>query len=399
MKLILASATLVTVASAASDSFSYDPDAKYNPDNWANLDMGDSPNQCAGMANSPIDITTSPCDEYADYTLNGQEWDIYQLDFQINNQEAKVGFPGSESMNTMNIPGWTDTFKLYQFRIHLSSEHTINDANYPMELHMVHQSAENDAQIAVLGLFVEPTAAESHPIFETLLEQWEMLHDCTALGCSVDEVETYALMRLDVDLEGKRLECKCSVDGVETHALYGLFSVDDNGKAVRTLECPGSAEVETHALWSANPEDAGLRRRLTGNDGVNPYDLVAEGSSYYTYEGSLTTPPCSEVVAWNMNDTPVQITPLQYSRITNLILNFVDPLTCIQGTIANPLTGSTSRPVQPLHGRDVVRVCPMDDGADSSMTVNDSEEETSAAAGIMAGGVMMSAIAMAFAVL
>ena len=67
--------------------------------------------------------------------------------------------------------------------------------------------------------------------------------------------------------------------------------------------------------------------------------------NYFTYEGSLTTPPCNEVVTWIVSKTIVQISPNEVSSLREL--KFPD--------------GSTMednwRPVQPLNGRHVTKVC------------------------------------------
>jgi carbonic anhydrase len=40
---------------------------------------------------------------------------------------------------------------------------------------------------------------------------------------------------------------------------------------------------------------------------INPNALLPAKRSYYRYEGSLTTPPCSEVVDWLLLTTPMQV--------------------------------------------------------------------------------------------
>lgn len=69
--------------------------------------------------------------------------------------------------------------------------------------------------------------------------------------------------------------------------------------------------------------------------------------------------PCSEVVEWNVADKPLSISIAQYNDLSSLILNYVAADTCERATIASP-SGSTSRPVQDLNGRNVSRICPVD---------------------------------------
>lgn len=42
---------------------------------------------------------------------------------------------------------------------------------------------------------------------------------------------------------------------------------------------------------------------------------------YYTYFGSLTTPPCSEVVTWIDFSVPIQLSPIQV-RLSFIIWDF-----------------------------------------------------------------------------
>lgn len=62
---------------------------------------------------------------------------------------------------------------------------------------------------------------------------------------------------------------------------------------------------------------------------------------YYTYGGSLTSPPCCECVCWIMLARPIAISPESYHCMTDL-------RSLEGGLIAEP---GNFRPVQPLHGR------------------------------------------------
>lgn len=52
---------------------------------------------------------------------------------------------------------------------------------------------------------------------------------------------------------------------------------------------------------------------------VNIEDLLPEDKSYYTYQGSLTTPPCSEVVTWIIIQQPVQASQEQINKFSQIL--------------------------------------------------------------------------------
>jgi carbonic anhydrase len=66
--------------------------------------------------------------------------------------------------------------------------------------------------------------------------------------------------------------------------------------AVRLLEDPGSPNATLAALWPHLPKTAGTTEKVA--DMISPGGLLPAGRSYWTYMGSLTTPPCIEGVRW-----------------------------------------------------------------------------------------------------
>lgn len=65
---------------------------------------------------------------------------------------------------------------------------------------------------------------------------------------------------------------------------------------------------------------------------IDPATLLPASRSYYTYMGSLTTPPCSEGVLWLVMQKPVQVSNEQIAIFSRLYRN-------------------NARPTQPLKGR------------------------------------------------
>ncbi len=59
---------------------------------------------------------------------------------------------------------------------------------------------------------------------------------------------------------------------------------------------------------------------------VDPRDLIPLDGAYYTYEGSLTAPPCTEGVTWFVMKTPVEVSPDQIRAFAALYPSNVRPL-------------------------------------------------------------------------
>lgn len=75
---------------------------------------------------------------------------------------------------------------------------------------------------------------------------------------------------------------------------------------------------------------------------VSAAAMLPDAKTYYTYSGSLTTPPCSEGVRWLLMTTPVELSAAQIEAFSAI---FEDD----------------ARPVQPQNARDVIQ----DSGSDS----------------------------------
>jgi len=57
---------------------------------------------------------------------------------------------------------------------------------------------------------------------------------------------------------------------------------------------------------------------VIGKEVLGIYDFIPANESYYRYEGSLTTPPCTEIVHWSIGSRPVQISITQEVALVNL---------------------------------------------------------------------------------
>lgn len=66
---------------------------------------------------------------------------------------------------------------------------------------------------------------------------------------------------------------------------------------------------------------------------VNVQDLLPTNPDYYTYGGSLTTPPCSETVTWFVMKTPITASSAQISDMADILQDNFRPLQPLDGRV------------------------------------------------------------------
>lgn len=96
----------------------------------------------------------------------------------------------------------------------------------------------------------------------------------------------------------------------------------------------GQHNAELEKIWANLPSDAGEKKTLADTR-LNAVDLLPKNRTYVHFNGSLTTPPCSEGVNWFVMNEPVEASVDQIARFSKLI-------------------GQNARPVQRLNNRFII---------------------------------------------
>lgn len=109
------------------------------------------------------------------------------------------------------------------------------------------------------------------------------------------------------------------VDGKAFDLAAHLVHSDAEGQlaVVAVLFTQGKANPTIEKLWQDLPSEEGKEQSIPGKT-VDAAALLPRDTGYYTYEGSLTTPPCNEPVTWFVLKTPVQVSGEEvaaYSKI------------------------------------------------------------------------------------
>ncbi len=230
---------------AEAPHWGYGPDD--GPDSWASL----SPVYATcgkGSQQSPIDIADASYGEQRNWQRKYSSIPVviehteHVADIVDNGHTIQIS---GDKASTLVIEG--KAYVLAQFHFHTPSEHKVNGRQYPMEMHLVHQSA--DGQFAVVGILIEEGAHNSN--YDLLIE---------------------------------------------------------------------------------NLPDAPGEKRHLENITVDIDDLLPEDDKAFSYEGSLTTPPCLEGVHWLVAQKAVQLSAAQLKQFSRRIHR-------------------NNRPVQPLNDR------------------------------------------------
>jgi carbonic anhydrase len=139
-----------------------------------------------------------------------------------------------------------------------------------------------------------------------------------------------------------------TLTGVNTAMeMHLVHAADANRFAVISVMLQlGADNPFIDRFWGALPAEANGKAQWSGE--LNILDALPNDRSFYTYQGSLTTPPCSETVSWLIMTTPLTVSKAQVEKYSKVF------------------GGPTNRPVQALNGRVIVEQVPAEGGAQSA---------------------------------
>lgn len=141
----------------------------------------------------------------------------------------------------------------------------------------------------------------------------------------------YELLQFHFHAPGEHTVAGRSFD-MEMHLVHQ----DGNGTlaVIGVLIEQGGENAAFEPLWAHLPGAAGAAQHQ-GNVAINAEDLLPASRHTYRYDGSLTTPPCSEGVRWLVLAAPVELSAAQIARFRAII-------------------HGNNRPVQPLGERELL---------------------------------------------
>ena len=126
------------------------------------------------------------------------------------------------------------------------------------------------------------------------------------------------------------------IDGISYAMEAHLVHADKDGNlaVIAVMFVEGDENKTLAKAWPYLPKNAGDKRALSPP--VTAEDLLPVNRDYYRFNGSLTTPPCSEGVLWLVMKQPVSASMLQIRAFVDL------------------MHYPNNRPVQPTNARAVL---------------------------------------------
>jgi carbonic anhydrase len=124
-----------------------------------------------------------------------------------------------------------------------------------------------------------------------------------------------------------------AIHGRHSEMSLHIVHADAQGQlaVVAVLLERGEENVLVRQLWSHLPKEKEAEE-VDPSLQVSAADLLPADRGYYTFEGSLTTPPCTENVTWLVLKQPIPVSVEEIARFAKLYSN-------------------DARPVQPRNGR------------------------------------------------
>lgn len=299
---------------------------KTGPYNWQNLD----PNYAvcaAGRRQSPIDLKV-PVAQHPE--LNHQVGAVqvdpnlkhilfnYQMsnltlvrhdnvthtDEMINNGHTiQVNYETGSKIFVEGRP-----YDLMQFHFHSPSEHTLNSHHFDMELHLVHRNPE-DGLLVVIGVWLEVP---------------------------------HGVVSMIRDLKGPYINVNELTEEEEEDG-------EESSKDLNNLLNHGKNTFLESLNWNRMPKTPSQEFLHNESEELNIFDILPFDQGYITYEGSLTTPPCSEIVTWYVFKNPITCSILQKNRFQSIF-------------------GQNARPTQLIHSRNITQTMDMDHSQNNTHT-------------------------------
>ncbi|WP_223692548.1 carbonic anhydrase [Leifsonia poae] len=203
-------------------------------------------------------------------------------------------------------------------------------------------SRQSPVDIDTSTLAIDPTAAPV--VLHDRPASFELGNDGHMIVAVADDPHAYAITIAGTRYDLRELDFHAGseheLDGRPAAAELQLVHVSSTGAiaVMSVLFRTGAANAALDEVFSSMPHPVTVGTdRVDLTEPIDPAALIPPGSTSARYIGSLTSPPCTADVLWNVYLHPLTVSPAQLHDLTDIY-------------------SDNHRPVQPLNGRTITGI-------------------------------------------
>lgn len=365
--------------------FNYDqsPDSVYGPSKWGSVGVPDlyywdefgsngygpwkgvfsdqnyHENLCErGLKHqSPIDVreTFGECKETHEIREEKGDWSLHdtRVDKRIEPNKLRIIFPRRPCANInateCQIPhppwadfpnGWRGIADVIHVDLKIPGEHWLRGESFDGEIQIYHLHAGNRRVVAISTL-IRATANGFNPNLQIALDAFQNEYDNNKAACTKSRI-----------IEPNYTLSISTEPSLSPSVVPTSTNIDSMGFNITHTDITINTTNQTRVLHGKIP------------DVWNPYDINLLPTIYfYRYDGSMTEPPCSEMISWFVSDRPIYMSFNQLEQWRMIQFTNVDRTTCLSTSVHSGR--SVARPIsKPAMDREVVRCTATDFGPD-----------------------------------